>query len=107
MGAAPADFAATADLRRAHRALVMADLVDSVRLIGTDPDGVIALWRTFVESLRRELLPARGGRMVKSLGDGFLLDFERVPDAAAVAVALHARLAAAGVLRATSEPSSW
>lgn len=94
MGAAPADSAATADLRREHRALVMADLVDSVRLIGAYPGVVIAQWRAFVDALRRELLPAHGGRMVKSLGDGFLLDFERVPAAAAVAVELHRRLAA-------------
>lgn len=76
-----------------RRAVVVADLVESVRLIKTDEAGVIERWSRFVATVRGELLPARGGRMVKSLGDGFLLVFDLVPSAAAAALELHRRIA--------------
>ena len=60
-----------------------------------DESGFIDRWRRFVNQVRTEVLPAHGGRMVKSLGDGMLLAFERVPHAVAAALAMQ-RLAHAG-----------
>lgn len=66
---------------RARRAIVVADVVESVRLMQDDEAGFIERWRRFVHLVRSELLPRHGGRMVKSLGDGMLLEFEHAGQA--------------------------
>ena len=75
------------EMTRARRAIVVVDVVESVRLMQEDEAGFIDRWRRFVHEVRTEVLPKHGGRMVKSLGDGMLLDFERAPQA--MAAALH------------------
>lgn len=72
-----------AELKRERRALVVVDVVESVRLMQSHEDDVIRRWRRFVNEVRAVLLPAHGGRMVKSLGDGMLLDFPALPQAVA------------------------
>jgi class 3 adenylate cyclase/tetratricopeptide (TPR) repeat protein len=69
------------ELTRARRAIVVVDVVESVRLMQEDEAGFIERWRRFVHQVRHEVLPKHGGRMVKSLGDGMLLVFESVPAA--------------------------
>jgi adenylate cyclase len=71
------------ELTRARRAIVVVDVVESVRLMQEDEAGFIERWRRFVHQVRNEVLPKHGGRMVKSLGDGMLLEFEKVPAAVA------------------------
>ena len=79
------------ELQRARRAIVVVDVVESVRLMQEDESGFIDRWRRFVHAVRTEVLPAHGGRMVKSLGDGMLLEFASVPPAVAAALAIQAR----------------
>lgn len=74
------------ELQRARRAIVVVDVVESVRLMQEDESGFIDRWRRFVNQVRTEVLPAHGGRMVKSLGDGMLLEFASVPPAVAAAL---------------------
>jgi adenylate cyclase len=78
------------ELQRARRAIVVVDVVESVRLMQEDESGFIDRWRRFVNQVRTEVLPAHGGRLVKSLGDGMLLEFASVPQAVAASFALHA-----------------
>jgi adenylate cyclase len=78
------------ELTRARRAIVVVDVVESVRLMQEDEAGFIERWRRFVHEVRTEVLPKHGGRMVKSLGDGMLLEFERAPQAMAAALQLQA-----------------
>jgi adenylate cyclase len=73
------------ELQRARRAIVVVDVVESVRLMQEDEAGFIERWRRFVHVVRTEVLPKHGGRLVKSLGDGMLLTFETVRAAAAAA----------------------
>ena len=80
------------DLQRMRRAIVVVDMVESVRLIQQHETDVIGRWRRFVHDVRAEVLPGRGGRMVKSLGDGMLLEFEHAQQALGVAFALHDRM---------------
>ncbi len=68
---------------RARRAIAVVDIVESVRLMQEDEAGFIERWRQFVHAVRTEALPSHGGRLVKSLGDGMLLEFERAPQAVA------------------------
>jgi adenylate cyclase len=87
----PADWA---ELPRQRRALVVVDVVESVRLMQAHEDDVIDRWRRFVHEVRTKLLPACEGRMVKSLGDGMLLEFAQVRCAVAAAFQVQAGVAA-------------
>lgn len=79
-------------LRRERRAIVVVDVVESVRLMQAHEADVIDRWRRFVNEVRVELLPLHGGRMVKSLGDGMLLEFESVRSAVNVGLQLNQRV---------------
>lgn len=82
------------ELTRARRAIVVVDVVESVRLMQEDEAGFIERWRRFVQQVRTEVLPKHGGRLVKSLGDGMLLEFADVRAAVAAANSMHSRAAA-------------
>ena len=62
------------ELHRVRRAIVVIDIVESVRLMLQHEDEVIEQWRHFVHEVRETLLPAHGGSLAKSPGRGFALD---------------------------------
>lgn len=69
------------------------DVVESVRLMEQAERETVLRWRRLVDHVVGEVLPACGGRMVKSLGDGLMLEF---PDArscvqSAFAIQRHSR----------------
>jgi len=76
-------------LERTLRAVLVVDLVESVRLIEEDEDGAIRRWRRTVDHVEREILPAHGGRLVKSLGDGMMLEFASPQPAVQAAFAIQ------------------
>lgn len=90
--------------QRVRRAVVVVDLVESVRLLQRQEDAAIASWRAFVHEVRGEVLPRHGGRLVKSLGDGMLLVMDDAREAAAMAFELHRRIGRHGVLPADGVP---
>ncbi len=71
---------------RARRTIVVVDVVESVRLMQAHEADFIARWRRFVDEMRTRVLPQHGGRLVKSLGDGMLLEFAETPPAVAAAL---------------------
>lgn len=80
-------------LQRQRRAIVVVDVVESVRLMQANEADVIDRWRRFVNEVRTQVLPVHGGRLVKSLGDGLLLEFEGVPAAVAASLDIQRRIA--------------
>lgn len=74
---------------RVRRAMLVADLVESVRLMAEDESSTIERWRTCVKHVHELILPVHGGRLVKSYGDGFLLEFGSAQRAAAAALAIQ------------------
>jgi adenylate cyclase len=70
-------------------AVLVADMVGYSRLIGLDEEGTIARH----QALRRELIDPRiaefGGRIVKTIGDGLLVEFPSVVDAVRCAIAVQ------------------
>lgn len=88
----PSDGEAWPVLQRLRRAVVVVDVVESVRLMQADEAGVIERWRRFVSLVRTQVLPAHAGRMVKSLGDGLLLEFAAVPPAVRAAMEMQAAI---------------
>lgn len=96
--------APSAVLSRQRCVVVVIDLVESTQWMSTREDAVIDLWRRFVRQLREATLPALGGRMVKSLGDGVLLTFPSVAAALPCALTAPAALAALGAPDAGGPP---
>jgi len=72
------------------RTVLVADVAESVRLMEESEQETVARWRAFLDRVENEVLPAHGGRLVKSLGDGLLLEFPRVLPAVNAAFALQA-----------------
>lgn len=80
------------ELNRARRAIVVVDVVESVRVMQTHEADFIDRWRRYVNEVVAQVLPAHRGRLVKSLGDGLLLEFEGVPSAVSAAFELQRRI---------------
>lgn len=78
------------ELHRARRAIVVVDVVESVRLMQEHEAEFIDRWRRFVNAVRLSVLPGCKGRLVKSLGDGLLMEFESMQGALGAALACHA-----------------
>jgi len=74
---------------RVVRTVLFVDVVESVRLIQQDEEGAVRRWRSFVDQIVHRLLPGNEGRLVKSLGDGLMLEFPRVQSAVGVAFAMQ------------------
>lgn len=74
---------------RARRAVLVADVVESVRLVEEDEEGVIARWLALSRHIEAELLPAFRGRLVKQLGDALLIEFATVEDSVGAAFAIR------------------
>jgi class 3 adenylate cyclase/TolB-like protein/Tfp pilus assembly protein PilF len=85
-----------AEFAWANRAVVVVDVVESVRLVELDEAKAIARWFTFANEIR-SILPTYNGRFIKDLGDGMLLDFEEVRSAVAAALAIQQTIDAANI----------
>lgn len=75
-------------------AVLVVDLVESVRLMQSDEAGTIRRWLQVIEGVGRAVAEIPGARIVKSLGDGLLLSFETLPPAVALVRRLPAILGA-------------
>ena len=100
MAQGPSD---TAGSRRRLAAILAADVAGYSRLMGLDEEGTHAR----LGSLRRELIDPEidknWGRIVKTTGDGLLLEFPSVVDAVRCAIAVQRAMAARGA----AEPADW
>lgn len=70
-------------------AILAADMAGYSRLTRADEEGTIARLRTLRRDLVDPLLGAHGGQMVKTTGDGLLIEFGSVVDAVRCAAALQ------------------
>jgi adenylate cyclase len=76
------------ELPRHNKVLLVLDVVESVRLMEGDEHGFVQRWQQLRERTK-QLLQLHDGRMVKSLGDGMMLEFARPTGAVKTAFALH------------------
>jgi adenylate cyclase len=95
---------ATVQLPRLLKVVLVVDLVESVRMMHNDEAGVVSLWREFVHEARATVLPAHSGRLVKSLGDGLMAEFDLVPSAIQASQALHALMEKLNKQKKYAEP---
>lgn len=91
-------------VERKLAAILAADLVGFSRMMGRDEEGTLAR----LKQVRREVLePALGkfgGRIFKTTGDGFLIEFGSVIDAYRVAAQFQQELHAANKTAFNTEP---
>ena len=71
----------TAATQRRLAAIVSADVMGYSRLMGADETGTLTALRGHRSELIDPLIAERGGRIVKTMGDGLLLEFPSVVDA--------------------------
>ncbi len=93
----PEIFPAVDEVTRVVRTVLVVDVVESVRLMQEDEAGTVHRWRAFVDHVVHQLLPGQDGRLVKSLGDGLMLEFPRVATAVGMAFAMQEAAAQANV----------
>ena len=74
-------------------AILLTDMVGYSRLMGLDEEGTIARQRAHREKVFDPNISAHGGRIVKSTGDGLLVEFPSVVDAVRCAVDVQTELA--------------
>ena len=76
-------------LPRHTKVLMVVDVVESVRLMEQDESGFVHRWHRFVQQTVERLLPAYCGRLVKSLGDGLMLEFSNGHQCIGAAMEMH------------------
>jgi adenylate cyclase len=76
-------------LQRRLAAILAADVVGYSRLMGEDESGTLARLKAHRRDVVDPAIAARGGRMVKLMGDGALVEFGSVVDAVQCAVEIQ------------------
>lgn len=84
----PADWLVLG-LPKSQKVVLVMDMVESVRLMAANEAGTVARWYHFVQKAQYETIPAHRGRLVKSLGDGLMVEFDDARDAVNAAQSLH------------------
>jgi adenylate cyclase len=80
----PVDSAAQ---QHATSTLLIVDVVESVRLMEANEEDAVRRWQNLVGLVVHDVLPQHDGRMLKSIGDGLMLEF--ASPRPAVHAALH------------------
>lgn len=80
-------------IERRLAAILAADVAGYSRLIGEDEEGTLAALRTLRRELIDPTIAAHRGRVVKTAGDGMLVEFASVLDALRAAAAVQQEMA--------------
>jgi adenylate cyclase len=80
-------------MERRLAAIVLADIVGYSHLMGDDEAGTLTAVAALRSSIIDPAVEARGGRLVKAMGDGSLLEFASAVDAVECAVEIQGRVA--------------
>jgi adenylate cyclase len=92
--------------QRRLAAILAADIAGYSRLIGTDEEGTLRRIRSIRAEVIDPKIAAHGGRLVKTTGDGLLVEFASVVDALRCATEVQQLLAARHEAIGTSPLSS-
>ena len=80
-------------MERRLAAILAADMVGYSRLVSVDEEGTIARLRALRADLIDPSIAKHGGRLVKTTGDGLLVEFPSVVDAVRNAVEVQRKMA--------------
>ena len=70
-------------------AILISDIVGYTKLMETDTQGTVTKWTDARDTGVEPEVEAKGGRLVKFLGDGFLAEFSTVQKALECAIAIQ------------------
>ena len=90
-------------VQRRLAAILAADVVGYSRLVGADEEGTLARMRGLRDELVTPTISAYRGRIVKTAGDGILIEFASVVDAVRAALAVQGAMAAQNAATATDK----
>ncbi|UUZ69574.1 adenylate/guanylate cyclase domain-containing protein [Polaromonas sp. P1(28)-13] len=76
-------------MNRNTKVLLVMDVVESVRIMEQDEHDFVRRWQQLVQQAEQQILPLHGGRIVKSLGDGLMLEFASAQGCVKAAFALQ------------------
>ena len=88
------DHLSPVDLERHSAAIVSADVAGYSRLMGRDESGTLAALKAARQEVVDPRIATHGGRIVKTTGDGLLLEFPNVVNAVRCAVEVQTAMAA-------------
>jgi adenylate cyclase len=88
------NFRRGARVERHLAAILAADVAGYARLMGEDEEGTLAGLRAWRHQVADPRIRERNGRIIKSTGDGFLVEFASVVDAVRCAVEMQREMAA-------------
>src|SRR5262245_23512103 len=77
-------------LSRRVRTILIVDVAESVKMIARDEEGTVRRWLDLVQAVAADVLSSIGGRIVKSLGDGMLIEFPDTRSAVSAAFSIQA-----------------
>ena len=84
---------ASARVQRRLAAIVAADVAGYSRLMGQDEEGTLEAMKAHLRDCVYPVVAERGGRVVKTTGDGLLVEFPSVVDAVACCVDVQQKMA--------------
>jgi adenylate cyclase len=84
-------------VERRLASILAADVVGYSKMMGQDEAGTITAVRKLRVEVIEPIIAKHSGRLFKSMGDGFLLEFPSVVNAVAYEVAIQSTMAARGV----------
>jgi len=84
---------ATERVERKLAAILAADIAGYSRLMGADEEGTLAGLKTLRREIADPKIGEHHGRIVKTTGDGLLVEFASVVDAVRCAVAVRRQMA--------------
>jgi adenylate cyclase len=91
--ASPCSLQSDSQMERRLAAVALADVVGYSHLMGDDEAATLSAVAALRNSVIDPAVQARGGRLVKAMGDGFLLEFASAVDAVECAVEIQGRIA--------------
>jgi adenylate cyclase len=83
----------SAHLRRRLKAILLADVVGYSRLMSLDEEGTHVRLADFVKDLIEPKMAEYHGRLIRSMGDGFLVEFDSAVDAVRCGLDIQSALA--------------
>jgi len=96
-------------MERRLAAVMVADMAAYTRLMEMDEEGVLSRHKTYRREVIDPEIQSRGGRIIKTTGDGMLVEFRSVQDAVRTAMRVQDRCtrANAKARRTSASPTAW
>lgn len=86
-------------MERRLAAILVADVVNYTRMMGEDETGTLAALNNLRERLFQPQIDDRNGKIIKRMGDGWIVEFSTASDAVKCATAIQERLTEQAVIQ--------